>query len=85
MRAPLFTFKQKKENKIKNKNNLLHVQIKIPVGCQIFCHIHRIEIAWLPSVSITGLDGYRPIACKTSSSLSKKGKNGMEIVLTQKS
>jgi hypothetical protein len=36
MRAPLFTFKQKKETKTKNQHNPFHVQIIIPVGCQIF-------------------------------------------------
>jgi hypothetical protein len=41
MRAPLFTFKQKKERK--NKNNLFHVLIKILLGCQIFRRIRRIE------------------------------------------
>jgi hypothetical protein len=34
-----FTFKQKK----KNKNSLFHVKIKIPVGCEIFRRIRRIE------------------------------------------
>jgi hypothetical protein len=32
-----------KKQKQKNKNSLLHVQIKIPVGCQIFRRIRRIE------------------------------------------
>jgi hypothetical protein len=35
--------KDKKNNKQKNKNNLFHVQIIIPVGCQIFRRILRIE------------------------------------------
>jgi hypothetical protein len=46
MRAPLFTFKQKKgkqKQKPKTKNNLFHVQIIIPVGCQIFRRIRKIE------------------------------------------
>jgi hypothetical protein len=34
---------QTKERKSKIKNNLFHVQIIIPVGCQIFRRIRRIE------------------------------------------
>jgi hypothetical protein len=33
----------KKTKNKKNKNNLVHVQIIIPVGCQIFHRIRRIE------------------------------------------
>jgi hypothetical protein len=44
MRAALFIFKQKKAKKEqKTKNNLVHVQIIIPVGGQIFRRIRRIE------------------------------------------
>jgi hypothetical protein len=35
--------KKKEKKKQKHKNNLVHVQIIIPVGCQIFCRIRRIE------------------------------------------
>jgi hypothetical protein len=34
---------KERKSKSKIKNNLIHVQIIIPVGCQIFCRIRRIE------------------------------------------
>jgi hypothetical protein len=34
--------KEEEKKKPKNKNNLLHVQIIIPVGCQIFRRLRRI-------------------------------------------
>jgi hypothetical protein len=43
MRAPQFTFKQKKEEKTKKQKHLFHVQIIIPMGYQIFRRILRIE------------------------------------------
>jgi hypothetical protein len=41
--GPLFTFKQKKEKQDKKQSNLSHVQIKLPVGCQIFRRIRRFK------------------------------------------
>jgi hypothetical protein len=41
--GPTVYIQTKERKKTKNKNNLFHAQIKIPVGCQIFRRIRRIE------------------------------------------
>jgi hypothetical protein len=41
--GPTVYIQTKDRNKTKNKNDLFHVQIKIPLDCQIFRRIQRIE------------------------------------------
>jgi hypothetical protein len=41
--GPAVYIQTQESKKQKNKNNLSHVQIIIPVGCQIFRRIRRIE------------------------------------------
>jgi hypothetical protein len=41
--GPTVYTQTKKRKKMKNKNKLFHVQIKIPVGYEIFRRIRRIE------------------------------------------